>query len=172
MFDISFAELMVIGIVMLLVIGPEKLPKVARTVGAYAGRMQRFMAQVKDEVNRETRFEELQKLQQEVKSSILHTESSILDHSAQLKQEVTAWADATAEPVASVEAENIALTQDHSSLPVQSKRRSAVAKVNTLTDAAGAVETHPPRAAHKTQAIKAKSIKSKPIKPKPSKDLG
>ncbi len=68
---------MVVAVVALLVIGPEKLPKLARTLGAYAGRMQRFVAQVKDEVNREVRFEELQKLQQEVKSASLQVESSI-----------------------------------------------------------------------------------------------
>lgn len=70
MFDIAFSELLVIAVVALLVIGPEKLPKVARTVGAFAGRMQRYVAQVKEEVNREVRFEELQKLQQEIKQSV------------------------------------------------------------------------------------------------------
>jgi sec-independent protein translocase protein TatB len=76
-FDISFSELMLIAVVGLLVIGPEKLPKVARTLGAFTGRMQRFVAQVKEEVSRETRFEELQKLQQEVKDSVSQAESSI-----------------------------------------------------------------------------------------------
>jgi sec-independent protein translocase protein TatB len=61
---------MVIAVVALLVIGPEKLPKIARTVGAFTGRMQRYVAQVKDEINREVRFEELQKLQQEIKQSV------------------------------------------------------------------------------------------------------
>ena len=70
MFDVSFSELLVIAVVALLVIGPEKLPKVARTVGAFTGRMQRYMAQVKEEVNREVRFEELQKLQSEIKQSV------------------------------------------------------------------------------------------------------
>jgi sec-independent protein translocase protein TatB len=69
-FDVSFSELFVIALVALLVIGPEKLPKVARTVGAFTGRMQRYMAQIKEEVNREIRFEELQKLQQEIKQSV------------------------------------------------------------------------------------------------------
>lgn len=72
MFDISFSELLVIAVVALVVIGPEKLPKVARTAGAFFGRMQRFVAQVKDEVNRESRFQELQHLQDEVKSSLQH----------------------------------------------------------------------------------------------------
>jgi sec-independent protein translocase protein TatB len=69
-FDVSFSELMVIAVVALLVIGPEKLPKVARTVGAFTGRMQRYMAQIKEEVNREVRFEELQQLQQEIKQTV------------------------------------------------------------------------------------------------------
>ena len=77
MFDVSFSELLIIAVVALLVIGPEKLPKVARTVGAFTGRLQRFMAQVKEEVNREVRFEELQKLQQEIKQSAENIQSNI-----------------------------------------------------------------------------------------------
>jgi sec-independent protein translocase protein TatB len=68
-FDVSFSELMVIALVALIVIGPEKLPKVARTLGALVGRMQRYLAEVKEEVNREARFEELQQLQNEIKQS-------------------------------------------------------------------------------------------------------
>jgi sec-independent protein translocase protein TatB len=78
MFDVSFSELLVIAVVALLVIGPEKLPKVARTVGAFTGRMQRYVAQIKEEVNREVRFEELQKLQQEIKQSVENTVESKL----------------------------------------------------------------------------------------------
>ena len=73
MFDVSFSELLVIAVVALLVIGPEKLPKLARTVGAFTGRMQRYVAQVKEEVNREVRFEELQKLQNEIKQTVKNT---------------------------------------------------------------------------------------------------
>ena len=87
MFDVSFSELLVIAIVALLVIGPEKLPKVARTVGAFTGRMQRYMAQVKEEVNREVRFEELQKLQSEIKQSV---EDSIAQESAALQASINA----------------------------------------------------------------------------------
>ena len=77
MFDVSFSELLVIAVVALLVIGPEKLPKVARTVGTFTGRLQRYMAQVKEEVNREMRFEELQKLQQEIKQSVEQQTSAL-----------------------------------------------------------------------------------------------
>jgi len=77
MFDVSFSELVVIAVVALIVIGPEKLPKVARTLGALAGRMQRYVAQVKEEVNREVRFEELQKLQQEIQGNVTKAKEAI-----------------------------------------------------------------------------------------------
>ncbi len=85
MFDVSFSELFVIAVVALLVIGPEKLPKVARTMGAFMGRMQRYVAQVKEEVNREVRFEELQKLQQEIKQSV---EKTVEQESSALKDSI------------------------------------------------------------------------------------
>ena len=89
MFDVSFSELLVIAVVALLVIGPEKLPKVARTVGAFTGRMQRYMAQIKEEVNREMRFDELQKLQQEIKQSVEKTQENINQQVTELKNTVT-----------------------------------------------------------------------------------
>jgi len=76
-FDISFSELIVIAVIALLVIGPEKLPKVARTLGALTGRMQKYVAQIKDEVNREVRFQELQQLQQEIQSATFSTKEAI-----------------------------------------------------------------------------------------------
>lgn len=80
MFDISFSELLVIAVVALIVIGPEKLPKVARTAGAIIGRMQRYAVQVKEEVNREVRFAELQQLQNEIRQSAESVKSSIVSN--------------------------------------------------------------------------------------------
>ncbi|MDP3744959.1 MAG: Sec-independent protein translocase protein TatB [Methylotenera sp.] len=77
MFDIAFSELVIVAIVALIVIGPEKLPKVARTLGALTGRMQRYMTQIKDEVNRESRFAELQQLQQEVQEAVSGAQTSL-----------------------------------------------------------------------------------------------
>lgn len=77
MFDVSFSELMVIAVIALIVIGPEKLPKVARSLGALTGRMQRYVAQVKEEVNREVRFQELQQLQQEIQETVTKTEATL-----------------------------------------------------------------------------------------------
>lgn len=69
MFDIAFSELVVICVVALIVIGPERLPKLARTVGALTGRVQKYVTQIKEEVNREARFAELQKLQEEIQTA-------------------------------------------------------------------------------------------------------
>lgn len=61
MFDIGFSELMVIAVVALVVIGPERLPRVARTVGHLMGRLQRYVNDVKADINREMELEELRK---------------------------------------------------------------------------------------------------------------
>ena len=61
MFDIGFFELVIIGVVALLVIGPERLPKVARTVGMWLGRGRRFVASVKTDIEREIAADELKK---------------------------------------------------------------------------------------------------------------
>jgi sec-independent protein translocase protein TatB len=61
MFDIGFWELMLIGIVALVVIGPDRLPGVARTVGRWVGRARRFVSNVKSDIEREIRDEELRK---------------------------------------------------------------------------------------------------------------
>lgn len=93
MFDISFAELMMVAVVGLLVIGPEKLPKVARTLGAYTGRLQRYVSQVKEEVNREVRFEELQALQQELKEGADQVKASIRDGEQSIKKAASGIAE-------------------------------------------------------------------------------
>ncbi len=62
MFDMGFTELMLIGIVGLVVIGPERLPAVARTAGKYFGRLRRFMSDVKADVESELRTDELREI--------------------------------------------------------------------------------------------------------------
>jgi len=66
MFDVGFSELLVIGVVALIVIGPERLPAVARTAGVLLGRLQRYVNSVKADINREIQLDELKKLQQQV----------------------------------------------------------------------------------------------------------
>ena len=77
MFDIGFSELIVIGIVALVVIGPERLPKVARTAGLLLGRLQRYVGDVKADISREMQLDELKKLQSEVQESARNFERSI-----------------------------------------------------------------------------------------------
>ena len=77
MFDIGFSELMVIAIVALIVIGPERLPKVARTLGHLFGRMQRYVNDVKADISREMELEELKKLQTTVQDAARAFETSV-----------------------------------------------------------------------------------------------
>ncbi|HZO01523.1 MAG TPA: Sec-independent protein translocase protein TatB [Burkholderiales bacterium] len=77
MFDIGFTELLVIGVVALIVIGPEKLPRMARTVGHLAGRLQRYVADVKADINREIELEELRKMRDSMQQTASNFESSV-----------------------------------------------------------------------------------------------
>jgi len=79
MFDIGFSELMVIAVVALIVIGPEKLPKVARTVGHLFGRMQRYVNDVKADISREMALDDLRKLQASMQETAQSLEQSVND---------------------------------------------------------------------------------------------
>ena len=69
MFDIGFWELLIIGVVALLVIGPERLPGVARTVGAWTGRAKRFVSSVKSDIDKELKADELKRILKEQQES-------------------------------------------------------------------------------------------------------
>lgn len=77
MFDLGLTKLAVIGVVALIVIGPERLPKVARTVGTLLGRAQRYLADVKAEVNREMQIDELRAVRDHVQQAASSFESSV-----------------------------------------------------------------------------------------------
>src|SRR5437763_15402679 len=77
MFDIGFSELLVIGVVALIVIGPEKLPRVARTVGHLLGRIQRYVADVKADINKETELEELRKMRDAMPKAASDMQASV-----------------------------------------------------------------------------------------------
>jgi sec-independent protein translocase protein TatB len=111
MFDIGVSEIAVIAVIALVVIGPERLPKVARTVGALLGRAQRYVNDVKAEVNREMELEELRKLQtqmqdaargiqEQVSTAGAEMQSAVHDMEKQLNDGATPTAAATspAEP--------------------------------------------------------------------------
>jgi sec-independent protein translocase protein TatB len=77
MFDFSFSELMVVMVVALIVIGPERLPKVARTLGHLWGRAQRYVNGVKADIERDMAVEEFRQLQQKVQAEASALEQSV-----------------------------------------------------------------------------------------------
>ena len=77
MFDVSFTELLVIGVVALVVIGPERLPKVARTLGHLVGRAQRYVSDVKSDIQREVELDELRKLKDQMQDAAQSVQSSL-----------------------------------------------------------------------------------------------
>jgi len=93
MFDIGFSELLIIAVVALIVIGPERLPKVARTVGHLLGRLQRYVGDVKSDIEREMRLDEMKKLQAEVENQARGIES-------QVHNEMRGVEESLAQPVA------------------------------------------------------------------------
>ena len=77
MFDVGFSEILVIAVVALIVIGPERLPKVARTLGHLFGRMQRYVNDVKADISREMELDELRKLQTSMQDAARSIETSV-----------------------------------------------------------------------------------------------
>ena len=77
MFDIGVSELFVIGVVALIVIGPERLPRVAKTMGLLFGRMQRYVSDVKSDISREIELDELRKLQSTMQDAARSIEQSV-----------------------------------------------------------------------------------------------
>ncbi len=93
MIDLGISKLALIGAVALIVIGPEKLPRVARTVGALLGKAQRYVADVKAEVNRSMELEELKKMKETVESAARDVESSVQSGASDFEK---SWSEATA----------------------------------------------------------------------------
>jgi sec-independent protein translocase protein TatB len=93
MIDLGISKLALIGVVALVVIGPEKLPKVARTVGALLGKAQRYVADVKAEVNRSMELEELKKMKESMEGAAREVEGSLQTTTADFEK---SWSEATA----------------------------------------------------------------------------
>jgi len=84
MFDLDVSKLAVIGAVALVVIGPEKMPRVARTIGTMLGKAQRYVSDVKAEVNRAMEMEDLKKMKETMDSAMTDVQSSVLNATTQL----------------------------------------------------------------------------------------
>jgi sec-independent protein translocase protein TatB len=132
MFDFGFIELLVIGVVALIVIGPERLPKVARTVGHLYGRMQRYVSSVKSDISHEMQLDEMRRIGQDFKQSVESAASDVQqqatvvddflrDEASQLNKVVEAMAKTEGErPV--TESENA----PQKSLPLDEPEQNAV----------------------------------------------
>ncbi|MDB5929350.1 MAG: twin-arginine translocation protein TatB subunit [Polaromonas sp.] len=92
MIDLGISKMALIGAVALIVIGPEKLPRVARTVGTLLGKAQRYVADVKQEVNRSMELDEFKKMKESVEGAARDVESSIRTGTSDFEK---SWANET-----------------------------------------------------------------------------
>ena len=93
MIDLGLSKLALIAVVALVVVGPERLPKVARMAGNLFGRAQRYMADVKSEVNRQMEMEEFKKFREESTSALKEVENSIHSVANEANTNLTDQAD-------------------------------------------------------------------------------
>ena len=149
MFDMGFTELMLIGIVALIVIGPERLPGVARTAGKYVGRLKRFMTTVKADVEQELRADELREILSQQQKELDSLKDTISEAGKTIEKEVNVMDAGSEEPVVAKQ---------------QATTEGAESTVSTST-AAPAAE----KPASKAKASKAKASKAKASKAKASK---
>ena len=117
MFDIGASEIFVIGVVALIVIGPERLPRVAKTLGHLFGRLQRYVSEVKSDINREIELEELRALkatmqdaartiEQSVTSQVNYIDSEVKQAGAQVQEQIESAKqeiESTAAPVTGIQ---------------------------------------------------------------------
>ncbi len=109
MIDLGISKIALIGAVALIVIGPEKLPRVARTVGTLLGKAQRYVADVKAEVNRSMDLDELRKMKDTVENAAREVETAVHDTTSSIGQDLqsavdassgSSWSDPLSEPPA------------------------------------------------------------------------
>jgi len=97
-FDVGFSELMVIAVVALVVIGPERLPKVARTMGHLFGRLQRYVNDVKADIQREMELDELRKFKSTVEDAARSVGNTVHGEVAKTESELSSLAQPDAAP--------------------------------------------------------------------------
>ncbi len=105
MIDIGLTKMAMIGVVALIVIGPEKLPKVARTVGTLLGKAQRYVNDVKAEVNRSMELDELRKMKDTVEGAARNMEQSIQTNASDFEK---SWSETLANNASSATEMDIA----------------------------------------------------------------
>jgi sec-independent protein translocase protein TatB len=156
MIDFGFDKIALIGAVALIVIGPEKLPRVARTVGHLMGKAQRYVADVKAEVNRSIELEDLKKMKGEFEDAARNVEQSVSSQIHQTTSDLSnAWAEADPPPFSGGLHDGLTPVpvykhpQKHwrvrrSAMPQWYKQRSGV-RTKALSGAARVARFRPPR---------------------------
>lgn len=129
MFDISFTEILIISVVALIVIGPEKLPHVARVVGRIFGRARRFVSNVKEEVSNEIRLDELKELRASMQETAQSFETSVRREVDQIKSTTNSVAQSINKDTAA--ATTYPRSADQSASVEQNSVQSPEAKPNT-----------------------------------------
>jgi sec-independent protein translocase protein TatB len=102
MFGVDFSEMMVIMVVALVVIGPERLPKVARTLGHLWGRAQRYVNGVKADISRDMAVEEFRQLQKKVQQEVSNAEQAVREVSQSVDHQVQELNSAVVQPAAAI----------------------------------------------------------------------
>jgi sec-independent protein translocase protein TatB len=114
MFDIGFSELVLIAVVALVVLGPERLPKVARTMGHLLGRLQRYVSDVKSDISREIQLDELRKLQTQLEESARKAEATVREEMVNTEAQLRSVAVGAIAPAVKGDAEPIAVAPPQS----------------------------------------------------------
>jgi sec-independent protein translocase protein TatB len=154
MFDIGVTKLMIVGGIALIVIGPERLPRVARMVGTMVGRAQRYVAEVKAEVNRSIELEELKKMRDEFDDAARGVDQSIRSGLHEAANDINqAWAPSADAPAAAPPGALASPVYRHpgkkwrlkrSATPRWYKQRNGV-RMNVQSGAARVARFRPPR---------------------------
>jgi sec-independent protein translocase protein TatB len=158
MIDFGFDKIALIGAVALIVIGPEKLPRVARTVGTLIGKAQRYVADVKAEVNRSIELEELKKVKTQFEDAARNVEQTVASEIHQTRADFdSSWSEATSTlPTNSGQHEGYAPTPQYrhpkknwrlkrGAMPQWYKQRNGI-RAKAQSGAARVARFRPPRA--------------------------
>jgi sec-independent protein translocase protein TatB len=123
MIDLGLSKLALIGVVALVVVGPERLPKVARMAGTLFGRAQRYINEVKSEVSREIELEELRKMQKDMQEAASNVEQTIAESMSNIQADMQ---DAFSEPLSEV------LPPDRITIKAKDFRKKKLARTSTI----------------------------------------
>lgn len=127
MIDLGLSKLALIGVVALVVIGPERLPRVARMAGSLLGRAQRYMNEIKSEVSREIELEELRKMQTDMRQAVSEAEHTIAQNVSQVEKDLHSGWDSTL-----YDQENLPLDLSRFSAKTKSFRKKKLARTSAI----------------------------------------